>query len=153
MAARQRKVYFATSLDDTERDSKLKLIAERFRFTSDADEAEFVVLDLTHPPANWSNYTIRRDEPCLDVRPGAIVPCLLFCHEGQKSVEMPSILGQVRANFRIEPRICETVVELHDNLKWLECMFPLRRVTRAELRETGVRDLLGLATLLMREGK
>jgi hypothetical protein len=141
----KRKVFFATALKQDDVVTEFAAILERYKQAVTPEDAEFVIFDLDHPPANWFDYIKSRSVAGEKIGREAFVPCLLSC-KSQIAGDAVWIKKQIDTAFPTV-RVAPTPGQLLADLQWLECMIPYTRRSPEEVEKGILLQVVALSRL------
>jgi len=139
----KRRIFFATKLTQAQLWAEFADILNKYAQADAPEDAEFVILDLDHPPDDWANYIKRRSVPGVPISPDALIPCLVRCSSAAPGIATV-IASQLKNSFNCE-RLSNTPSELLADLQWLESMIPYVKVKMTPEQMQQVR-LVAMAT-------
>ena len=113
-----RKVFVASSLQQDDINAKYQLPNDRFARTTDPEEAEFIIFDLSNLPDDWLNYFGKKDPMYISKRN---IPVLFAA---LSEVIAPQFTDIKKLYKGLELPVYKTPAELFNTLQWLEAIFP-----------------------------
>ena len=131
MAVR-RRIYLATSLSPQDAQREFGAVLSVYDLVTRLEGAEFVIFDLDHPPRNWWEYIPKRGRrgPGILIPPEAEIPFLVRA-SGSLPPAAATVRDAIQASVPVS-RFSASVQDLVNDLAWLECMIPYRRMSEAE---------------------
>lgn len=113
-----RKVFVASSLQQDDINAKYQLPNDKFARTTDPEEAEFIIFDLSNLPDDWLSYFGKKEPMYI---PKRNIPVLFAALSEDIAPQFTDIKKLYKG---LELPVYKTPAELFNTLQWLEAIFP-----------------------------